>query len=301
MPLNGSGSYSAPANSWNPAVSGTTINSTDWAALLADLSTALSTALYKDGQQIPTANIPMGGFKLTGLAAGTGAGNSVRYEQVLLLTGGTMAGDLLFTDATYDIGKSGATRPRDGFFSRNVSIGGHATLEGVTSTGATGSGKLVFDTSPTLVTPALGTPASGTLTNCTGLPVSGLSNFTKVTNALSADVNLNNTANFFDGPSVAQGTSGTWWASGQVTVSSTSAATSLQAKLWDGTTVIASGRVEIPGANQRAIIPLSGYLASPAANIRISVKDSGTTGGVIYANVSGIGNSDSTLSVLRIA
>ncbi|MEC7864283.1 MAG: hypothetical protein VYB55_04400 [Bacteroidota bacterium] len=31
----------------------------------------------------------------------------------------------------------------------------------------TGSGALVFATSPTLVTPALGTPASGTLTNCT--------------------------------------------------------------------------------------------------------------------------------------
>lgn len=39
-------------------------------------------------------------------------------------------------------------------------------------TDETGSGALVFATSPTLVTPALGTPASGTLTNCTGLPVS---------------------------------------------------------------------------------------------------------------------------------
>ena len=38
-------------------------------------------------------------------------------------------------------------------------------------TGETGSGALVFATSPTLVTPVLGTPASGTLTNCTGLPV----------------------------------------------------------------------------------------------------------------------------------
>lgn len=37
----------------------------------------------------------------------------------------------------------------------------------------TGSGALVFATSPTLVTPVLGTPASGTLTNCTGLPVAG--------------------------------------------------------------------------------------------------------------------------------
>ena len=37
----------------------------------------------------------------------------------------------------------------------------------------TGTGALVFATSPTLVTPALGTPASGVLTNCTGLPIAG--------------------------------------------------------------------------------------------------------------------------------
>ncbi len=39
-------------------------------------------------------------------------------------------------------------------------------------TGGTGSGALVFATSPTLVTPDLGTPTSGTLTDCTGLPIS---------------------------------------------------------------------------------------------------------------------------------
>ena len=38
----------------------------------------------------------------------------------------------------------------------------------------TGSGSLVFATSPTLVTPVLGTPTSVTLTNGTGLPVSGI-------------------------------------------------------------------------------------------------------------------------------
>lgn len=40
-------------------------------------------------------------------------------------------------------------------------ITGHATIEGVTATGATGTGKFVFDTSPTLATPVLGV-ASGT-------------------------------------------------------------------------------------------------------------------------------------------
>lgn len=44
---------------------------------------------------------------------------------------------------------------------------GHQTIEGVTSTGATGTGNMVFATSPTFVTPILGTPTSGTLTNCT--------------------------------------------------------------------------------------------------------------------------------------
>jgi hypothetical protein len=39
-------------------------------------------------------------------------------------------------------------------------------------TDETGTGLLVFNDTPTLVTPILGTPTSGTLTNCTGLPVS---------------------------------------------------------------------------------------------------------------------------------
>lgn len=56
-------------------------------------------------------------------------------------------------------------------------------------TDETGSGSLVFGTSPTLVTPALGTPSSGTLTNCTGLPVVG--GGTGASTAAGARTNLN--------------------------------------------------------------------------------------------------------------
>jgi len=45
-------------------------------------------------------------------------------------------------------------------------------------TDETGSGALVFATSPTLVTPALGTPSSGNLANCTFPAISGITGFT---------------------------------------------------------------------------------------------------------------------------
>jgi hypothetical protein len=44
--------------------------------------------------------------------------------------GGNIVSNLLFTDATYDIGATGANRPRDLFLSRNLVVGGTLTLAG---------------------------------------------------------------------------------------------------------------------------------------------------------------------------
>ena len=120
-----------------------------------------------------------------------------------------------------------------------------------------------------------------------------------VTNSLGADVAMNNTSNYFDGPSVAQGTSGTWFASGTVSVQDTSTAAQIFCKLWDGTTVIASGSGTTVNTTTTQTIALSGYLASPAANIRISCRDSASTSGQIRFNTSG-NSKDSTVSVMRI-
>lgn len=142
------------------------------------------------------------------------------------------------------------------------------------------------------------------LTASTGISISGAHSDTiavslsTLTNSLGADVNLNNTANFFDGPSVAQGTSGTWYASGTVVVTSATA-DNFGAKLWDGTTVIdvAVGSITAGGF---AALSVSGYISSPAGNIRISARDYSTTSGIMKFNASGL-SKDSTISVVRVA
>ena len=76
-----SGTYTAPASSWNPPINGSPATLVDWSVLLADNSAAHTQAISRDGQSPALANLPMGSFKLTGLAAGTTAGDSVRFEQ----------------------------------------------------------------------------------------------------------------------------------------------------------------------------------------------------------------------------
>ncbi len=67
MPFNGSGVYAAPASSFNPAVADTEIDEVDWMALLADLSTALTNCVTKDGQTTATERVPFAeGITLSG-------------------------------------------------------------------------------------------------------------------------------------------------------------------------------------------------------------------------------------------
>lgn len=121
---------------------------------------------------------------------------------------------------------------------------------------------------------------------------------TTASNALGANVALNNTANYFDGPSMAQGTSGTWFASGTVTLYDVGAGGFFNCKLWDGTTVIAAGTVGI-SAGSLATVTLSGTITNPAGNIRISCKDASTTTGSILYNNTGT-SKDAVIYGVRI-
>lgn len=69
MSRDGSGIYSLPAG--NPVVTGTTISSATHNTTLTDIANALTASIAKDGQTTPTANLPMGTYRHTGVSNGT--------------------------------------------------------------------------------------------------------------------------------------------------------------------------------------------------------------------------------------
>lgn len=87
MPFNGSGTYSAPSSpgAFNPAVTGQTADPTSWNSLLADISTALSTVICRDGQSTVTADISLNSHKLTDVATATAGTDAVNLTQALAL------------------------------------------------------------------------------------------------------------------------------------------------------------------------------------------------------------------------
>lgn len=80
MPWNGSGTYSPPAASF-PEVNGTVIDASRFNATINDLASGITNAVARDGQNAPTGNLPMGGFKHTGAADGAADGQYVVFGQ----------------------------------------------------------------------------------------------------------------------------------------------------------------------------------------------------------------------------
>ena len=100
MARNGSGTYNLLTNSWNPATNGVSATAVDWQNLINDVAAALTQSLSADGQTPITGNLNAGNNKITGLAAGSATGDSLRWEQ--LFSQGQPAN--LASAATTDIG-----------------------------------------------------------------------------------------------------------------------------------------------------------------------------------------------------
>lgn len=91
MSYNGSGTF-VINSSGQPVSANTLIEAAVFNAFTADVATGLSTAITRDGQTTVTANLPMAGYRLTGLGAGTTAGHSLRYEQLFSTSAITLLG-----------------------------------------------------------------------------------------------------------------------------------------------------------------------------------------------------------------
>lgn len=159
MSYNGAGTF-VINSAGQPVAAGTAITATAFNALTADLATGLSTAMCKDGQSTATANLPMGGFKLTGLANGSAATDSVSLGQAQGLVASylsvTNTGTAVFTGSaspaitSYVDGQifwfrapitcgTTATLNVDGLGAKNLIIGplGQTTITGTFTSGAT--------------------------------------------------------------------------------------------------------------------------------------------------------------------
>lgn len=136
MARDGTGLYSLPAG--YPFVYGTLIDQATVNSILADMGNELTNSLDKGGRTTPTANLPMGGFKLTGLAAGAAAGDSIRYEQALNADTTTLA--------------SAATTNIAGQLQSNITVTGSVAITSFGTGAAAGVRKFLTFTGSPLIT-----------------------------------------------------------------------------------------------------------------------------------------------------
>jgi hypothetical protein len=141
MSFNGSGAFVINSTG-QPVSANTLIEASVFNAFTADIATGLSTVIAKDGQTTITANLPMSGYKFTGLGAGSAAGNSLRYEQLFTTGAVQMLGAMDWVKGA-DIA-SATTLNLTTATGNGVHVTGTTTITGVTL----GSGMLrlvVFD------------------------------------------------------------------------------------------------------------------------------------------------------------
>lgn len=107
---------------------------------------------------------------------------------------------------------------------------------------------------------------------------------TYLTNATTADIALVSTGTYVDGPSVSQGSSGTWFVSGGIFFDCANSANNIAAKLWDGATLLSVGIVSL-SAGFVSTMSLSGIITSPSGNLRISAAKGVANTATIRANL----------------
>lgn len=301
MAFNGSGTYVLPG----PAlVTGDTVSASENNTFRNDIATALSTCVTRDGQSTVTNNLPMGGYKLTGLGAGSANGDSVRYEQVtsaIAVTGGTITGVTINNSAI------GGSTPADGAFTKvtvdNLEANGNTIISkdtnGDINLTPNGTGSVVISKATVSAGAFTGTLTSsnatitgGTITGITDLAVAdggtGQSSYTDgqlLIGKTTGNTLVKGTLTAGTGISVTNG-------SGSITIASTTGITNKTAQ--PSTSGTSIDFTSIPAGTKRIVVMFNGVSTTGSANIIIQLGDSGgleTTG--YLAQAASIGGSTS--------
>ena len=134
-----SGTYSLPGPALN---TGDTLSATENNQFRNDVATAFNLTMLRNGTSTATANLPMGGFKLTGLGNGTASGDSLAYGQtadanIYGLTVGRGAGSVSTNTA---VGASALAATTSGSAGSCVGVGSNALWRHTIGNNNTGIG-----------------------------------------------------------------------------------------------------------------------------------------------------------------
>jgi hypothetical protein len=113
MPRNASGTFQKPAGT--TAVTGQTIQASPYNTLQDDVATALTGSLPVDGSKPMGAALPMGGFKVTGMADGAASTDAITKSQLdAIASGNVPAGTImLFVQTAAPTGWTKSTTHND--------------------------------------------------------------------------------------------------------------------------------------------------------------------------------------------
>lgn len=141
----GSGTVTSVSVVTANGVSGSVATATTTPAITLTLGAITPTSVNGNTITTGTGALTLGSVTLNAGAGGTLGSNAFTSTAYLPLTGGTLTGALLFSaDNTIDIGSSGATRPRTGYFGTSVTsplvLGGSGTTQAVTYRTTSGVG-----------------------------------------------------------------------------------------------------------------------------------------------------------------
>jgi len=119
MGWDGAGNYNRTHNFSADASAGIKILASRMDAELNDFASAMQVAVARDGQNTPTANLPMGGFRHVGVGAPISATNYIRGKDFIenvpvYMVDAEASADRVSVSATYYTTASAATAPRDG-------------------------------------------------------------------------------------------------------------------------------------------------------------------------------------------